>query len=377
MREKEHHIQDALELLTVAQLQEMAEGAGLSVSHDSDSKFRAFEQYAAARGLTETDFTTGEYRAYLRSLKTHLPTFFGRLVDHYGGQRLDFASVEVEYRNAGKKGDFEIRPAHGPAVSVSLKNYRNSADRPQYNSQTFNTFALGFVLPKAAGVGQYLDISTGRPFSSSARRKRDQVLYNCGFDQLVPLFERLDTLQAEVREIFVNTPEWEYYDEDRMDPIRKRYGRLGAEVTMELLDCLPDEAIKQRLLQMAGMDGVEEILIMDPHVMAESITEHSPLRRLFEDVRHERCNVDVQLRGQSIFLTLEVDGRPLVAVNHPHTINLNGAWISDEEYQGGKYHPKEKRVLDYGQRRPKKSKQISVFVLTYVDLRGAGIFSES
>jgi hypothetical protein len=376
VREKEHHIQDALELLTVARLQKMAEDAGLAVTHDSTDKFRAFEDYAKERGLVEADFSSGEYAPYRASLDSHLPTFFDRLALHYKGERFDFLHVEVEYRNAGKKGDFEIRPESSTPTSVSLKNYRKSADRPQYNSQTFNTFALGFVLPKAAGVGKYIDLSTNKTFSSSARKKRDVVLANCGFEHLVPLFKRLDALQAEVRSIFVDTPDWEFYDEDRMDPIRKQYGRQGAEVTMELLDHLPRAAIKSRLLQMAGMDGAEDVLIMDPRVMAESITALSPMRKLFADVREDHCEVDVDLRGQSIFLTLQVEGRPLVSVNHPHTINLNGAWILDDEYRGGKYHAKEKKILEYGQRRPKKSKQISVFVLTWVDLRGAGIFVE-
>jgi len=42
VKEKEHHIQDAMELLTVARLQKMAEDAGLAITQDSPKKFRDF-----------------------------------------------------------------------------------------------------------------------------------------------------------------------------------------------------------------------------------------------------------------------------------------------------------------------------------------------
>jgi len=376
MQQRQHYMQDALELLAVARLQSMAEEDERSISQDSAEKYADFKHYAQERSLSMSDFRTGKHRNYLASLDKHLPHFYSRVEQHFSGEKFDFVSVEVEYRNLGRKGDFEIRPERSQHVSVSLKNYLKSAMSPQFNTQTFNTFALGFFFERL-GVGKYVDPTTGDAFTSSNRAERDRILKRSGFSSAVKHFHDLDDLQASIRNTFVDTPEWEFYDEAKMDPIRKQVGLDGAEVTEALISNIPATWVKQRLLKMAGMDGNEELLIMDPRVMAESVTEFSKLKRLYSDVRADHCTVDASRRGQSIILQLVVDGEPLIVVRHPHTLNLNGAWILDDAFHGGRYHEKEGMVLQYGQRRPMKSKQISVFVLTYLDLGRAGIFDVS
>jgi succinate dehydrogenase flavin-adding protein (antitoxin of CptAB toxin-antitoxin module) len=376
MREKEHHIQDALELLAVARLQQMAEAAGVAITQSSRAKFKDFQDYATERGITEKDLSTGPYSAYRQSLDTHLPTFFERLVEHYDGERFDVVNVEVEHRNAGKKGDFEIRPEKSPPVSVSLKNYRGSAERPQFNAQTFNSFALSFLFPKAGSVGMFIDTSTGKVFAGRNRTERDAALRKNGYGHLVEIFHELDAYQDEIRETFVDSPEWEFLDEKKFDPIRKRIGTEGAKTMERFLTELPDEVIKARLLAMAGLDGSEAVLLMDPRVMAESVTEATKLRHLYTNVQADHCSVRVGRRGQSIHFELIVEGEVLVSVQVPHTINKNGAWIDDESFKGGKLHAKEGKVLKHRQRRPKKSKQISTSINTYMDLGAAGIFTE-
>jgi hypothetical protein len=259
---------------------------------------------------------------------------------------------------------------------VSLKNYRKSADRPQFNAQTFNTFALSFLFPKGPAVGSFIDTSVNTRFTARTRPSRDKAMENCGYQHLIPFLHELDGLQDEIRRTFVGTPEWEFLDEDKFDPIRKRIGVTGAAIMKCFIDELPMQIVKERLLKMAGLDGAEAVLIMDPRVMAESVTDLSPLRRLYADVQADACSLQVAHRGQSLFFALVVDGKTLVSVNVPHTINKNGAWVDDETYIGGKMHRSEKRVLEHLQRRPRKSTQISTSINTYMDLRSAGIFVE-
>jgi hypothetical protein len=84
--------------------------------------------------------------------------------------------------------------------------------------------------------------------------------------------------------------------------------------------------------------------------------------------------VGVARKTQGIQVRLADGGAPLIAVDFPFTINTNGAWYMEETPPDGIYHAKEKRILHFRDRRPKKSKELSTMVLTYVDLSKTGIF---
>ena len=50
----------------------------------------------------------------------------------------------------------------------------------------------------------------------------------------------------------------------------------------------------------------------------------------------------------------------ILHVDIPFTLQKNGAWyLPKEEYEGTQYHSGEKKELVYGERRPKKSKEIN------------------
>jgi hypothetical protein len=66
--------------------------------------------------------------------------------------------------------------------------------------------------------------------------------------------------------------------------------------------------------------------------------------------------------------------RTLLQVDVPFTINKNGAWISGDYYTGTRWHAKEGRQLAWGQRRPKKSRELATSINTYVNFGATGIF---
>ena len=372
MEDKAHHIQDACEIYAVAVLQSLAEAAGLAVTRDSGVKMDAFRDYSRKRNLGDSDFSAGTYKAYKESVDRHMPVFFRELCDFLGNSPVDFIDVEAEYRNRGLKGDFLILSPDRGEISVSLKNYRGGATRPQCSSGTFNSFAMNFLFESSA-VGRWLDPSDGDSFSARDTEKRDSAVRFLGYDALVPLLHELDALNQSIKARFVYSDDFEFLDESLFDAARKSIGDQGFDVMLRYLDHLPADIIKRRLLDMTGLDGSEEMLLIDPERMTNSITRPR-FRRLRFGVQDDRCHVVHAMRGKGIGFDFVLEGETLVQVDVPFTINKNGAWISGTPYDGVRFHAKEGIDLAYGQRRPKKSKELATSINTYVNFGAAGIF---
>ena len=124
---------------------------------------------------------------------------------------------------------------------------------------------------------------------------------------------------------------------------------------------------------MIGMDGEEEMLLMDPNQFTDSIT--NPIfRALRVALQDPATQLVVGRRGQGVGFNFVIGDLPLLQVDVPFTINKNGAWISGDYYVGTKWHAKEQRNLAYGQRRPKKSRELATSINTYVNFGATGIF---
>ena len=92
----------------------------------------------------------------------------------------------------------------------------------------------------------------------------------------------------------------------------------------------------------------------------------------------ERCNsinsvVEYKVNGKGVLFTI-TDGEDIVSIEVPFTLQKNGAWyLCGDAYEGTVYHKKEQVDLAYGQRRPKKSKEINTSTNTYLNLKKAGV----
>lgn len=372
MRDEEHFVQDALEVYAVAYLQKLAEERCLAITHDSSIKYAEFEAYARARGLGITYFETGRWRDYKATYDRHLPAFFDRLTTKFPGASFDFTNVEAANRNAQLKGDFVIDTSRKDRFSVSMKNYRGDARRPQVNSGTYNSFILNFLFNSPA-VGTFTDPVTGMRFRSTPISIRDTALRSNGYDDIIPLMHDMDKLNEDIRRRFIETSEFEFLDERVFNIARKECGDAGAAIALEVLRLIGVPRVHTRLLKMIGMDGSEELLLMDPQRFADSIT-NAPFRALRESLHGPTTTLTFRRRGQGIGFDFMSGDSVLLQVDVPFTINKNGAWISGDNYPGTRLHSKEGLALAYGQRRPKKSKELATSINTYVNFGAAGIF---
>ncbi len=188
----------------------------------------------------------------------------------------------------------------------------------------------------------------------------------------MPLMVKLDELNAAIKDRFVYDPDFEFLDEDEFDKARKEVGASGQAIILEILHRLDPATVKDRLLEMTGLDGREEVLLLDPYRRSDTITNEGFCQLRF-GVSDPASTVEFGAHGQSIRFEFILGSRSLLTVDVPFTINKNGAWISDE-YEGTRFHEKEGLELATGQRRPMKSKQLATSTNTYVDFDAAGIF---
>ena len=97
MKQIEHFIQDACELLAVAEMQLHAEELGLSKRRLSPERMREYEEYVRNHKITAMDFA--EYPQYRDNIKKHVHRFVERLAAHRPFRDIVFNCTERESRN--------------------------------------------------------------------------------------------------------------------------------------------------------------------------------------------------------------------------------------------------------------------------------------
>jgi len=173
----------------------------------------------------------------------------------------------------------------------------------------------------------------------------------------------------------IDSPEFEFIDEHAVDLLRKQVGLAGAMLAHEALSTLGHNRVRDRIVEMIGLDGLEHALMFDQTLYTDSLTVPE-FQRLIRGVQNDNTRVLFEVKGQSIEFRLLLDKEQLIQLYVPFTINKNGAWISGKPYEGERFHKKEGVSLRFGQRRPKKSREIATSTNTWVDFKGAGVFIE-
>lgn len=376
MKAQDHHAQDALERKAAAILASITERRGL-LHHTAPRPAALYSDYLAhlaARRLTEQIVAT-QYRIYGDNLDTYLPLFLNELTASHPTSTFSFIHMATQGRLALSKADILIVIHHDNGettrIPLSLKNYRTNITRIQVGSGTYQSWLLAFYLDRAS-VGSWHHPSNGSRMSSQNKQFgtwRDAALTLGGNDKAVPLFRQLDTLNTSMRRKFLDDEQHRHYQPDTVDAERKNTGTAGAAIAKQLLDLADPTRVRTRLLEAIGFDGTDEILIMGPDGWAHTLTD-TAFRRFVHAIR----NADLTYRTAGQTLTLQLTGTSNLTIAVPFTINTNGAWYRDgEPYEGARWHAKEARNLTWGERRPKKSREIATSINTYLDLNGTGV----
>jgi len=364
----EHYVQDAAEIYLAVLLQQEAEHQGVALKHTSKELLKKFEK-ACVEGKIETKFFKSKY---YKNIEATYQSIVQDIIKKYPDRKFHFKYVDVVYRNLGKKGDLVIVLDDGEKVSVSLKNYQNGYSSIQVCSGTFNSTLINFLFDDTnCSPGMYI-APNGVIFKGSNREYRDGLVKR-DYPQLLPFFTQLDTINDDTRDFYINSPEAEYY-ENIADQWKKDCSSVGTKVApliVEALSYLPNEMILKRLQKATGLVSEEHLLCLGKGEYLFSVTnlEYQKLCARVKAATH----VEVESRGQSVFYHIcDADGT-IISINQPCTLQKNGTWFAtnEDKFEGlrEKNDKGTKFMLKWGQRRPRKSKELATSTNMYLRLK--------
>lgn len=364
----EHYIQDAAEIRLTARLQEEAERRGVASKNISSEINEQFLK-ACVDGKIENKFFKSKYS---KNIEATYQFIVQDLIEKYPNCKFYFQCVDAEYRNLGKKGDILIHVDNGVKISVSVKNYQNGYSSIQVCSGTFNSTLNNFLFDNTdCSPGMYIS-PYGKKFKGSDRECRDELVRR-QYPELLPYFSKLDKINDSIRDYYINSPEAEYY-ENVADQWKKDCSSVGTEVAplvVEALSFLPNELILDRMQKATGLVSDEHLLCLGKGEYLFSVTN--------EDY-HKLCNrvkaathVKIESRGQSVFYHICDDDGVIITINQPCTLQKNGAWFAtnEEKFEGirEKNDKGKTFMLKWGQRRPRKSKELATSTNMYLKLK--------
>ena len=368
---KTHMIQDAAEAYIVYRLQDLAVKNGTALTNSAEDKKKLFNIYCYDRGI-ESDFNKSIYKENIDAI---VEGFYSDLVNEYPGKKFDFVDVEKEFRDKKWKGDFIIQFENESYVSFSLKNYKKGFDRIQLCSGTWHSFLNNFLF-KSAGVGTFIDPYTQEVFQGCDYDRRDSLVDRLGYSNLKNVYNFFDNVNTTIKEYYTygdTANQWSNVSLKWKQDCAN-YGLEAATKIIDALNGIDNDKVKQRILQMAGLTYDEEILLVGKGKYLSSLF-NKRYRDILKRVNSDDCVVEYNTNGKGVLFTLRDSNGIIVSIEVPFTLQKNGAWdLPKQRYSGTEYHPKEKINMIYGQRRPKKSKEIATSINTYLNLKKAGVY---
>ena len=366
----DHHEQDANELYIAYKCQEELENKNKHITKDSAKKK---DDYLKHCDISKIETSS----CYTDITDMHATMFIDSLIMNYPKTRFDIVCKETELRNQSKKGDFLIKFSDDKQdKSVSLKCYKNSINRVQVCSGTWNSFLSRFFLCKETdgGPGKYID-KNNKSFSCGKYQKRDEFIlenYKKG-EKIVENFHKLDKVFNKKKDLYTKSSKYEKITEEGENKFKKdceKYGRQAALICKENLKAVKSDKIKKSILDMLGFhNNGEEMLFLDKKQMFISLFDKD-FKRFIELLNDNNTTIDVDTKKQSLSFDFINNKKTVLEVNIPFTFNKNGTWFLDKKYKNTDnkfYHEKEGIYLSYGDRRPKKSSEFATSTNTWIN----------
>ena len=395
-----HNVQDAAEIYFAYKLQLELETHNKHVSTYASTLKQEFDDYLSKLQITFSQFL--KHHFYAKNVDKHVKLIAKIIIDIYPDQYVDIRCVESDFRNLGKKGDFVIIRSSErivdttydwtqyPHISVSLKNQKQHI-RYQCCSGTFVSFLLNMIYDRH-GPGQLIipgsqtdtkpngeTFTSRKDFSSEESRTKISMP-----DQVYEAITQLKAINQTYRTKFIEGDFgklW-YNCKDAWKQDCTNAGESAANIILPILNSLDKKSLKKRVLKMCGFNSeAEELLILSKDGFIFSI--HNPkFKDVITKVNRDDYEIRVIKHCKSIRFNfaqvgLNICEQPLFLkgiCTVPLTLQKNGAWwLPTTKHEGTKYHEKEKCELAYGERRPKKSRELNTSTNCFVNMRNIGI----
>jgi hypothetical protein len=410
--EREHFFQDLGESYYVLLCQIFVTSIGLNIT-SVDERQTEFDNYCL-KGVNIFPPDVDPKEKFLESCYAMNATkfhkvFIDELINNYQGCIFDFNDVESDYRNRSLKGDFVItikkandhalmnyrqhtenpsailndvinssggiegwynyNPSQMPddpftkLISVSLKNYGCDPGSIQLCSGTWHSLINNFVLEEAPGPGNYIDAISGNKFAGQRKIAIRNANYeHLGLSEIIGYLSEIDSILNEIKEKYVVSETTLYWNEE----VKKMWqedcnlmGHKGIDIVIKALKMLPGEQIKKKFLKKTDLCNTEELLVIGSDKMFCSLFNQK-YKDLIKRANNDDSKIEFIHHGKNIRMILKDDDGEILHINIPFTLQKNGAWyLPREPYEGTKFHVKENKELKYGERRPKKSREIN------------------
>ena len=353
----DHYIQDTGEIYWCLIVQRELIKRDLNIS-SIESIEKEFNDYCRERNLC-TKFANSDYK---KNLDLCCSKFIDELVKKYSC-RMDIMNVEAEYRNKGLKGDFIIKLENDEIISISLKNYRCGYDSIQLSSGTWHSFINSCVLDEACGPGMYLDRETGKRFKGQKKclKQRNKNYILMGHEDILEDMNEIDNILQIVKDKYVNSDDALYWDNIKQNWTNdcEEYGLRGIDIVIRALDKLNKNNIKSKLMKKADLYHNEELLLIGKNGEMMCSLFNEKYKTLLQRVNNENCELSYHKHNKNIRIIFSDFNGEILHIDIPFTLQKNGAWyLPENKYEGEQFHKKENKMLKYGERRPKKSKEI-------------------
>ena len=278
-------------------------------------------------------------------------------------------------RDRGLKGDY-ILQFEDREVSQGLKNQKEH-NKAQMCSGTWNSGLNNFVF-ESAGSGMFYVPNKKLKWKGSKVSERDFFLKEEGYGELLPIYHRMDEINAKMKQFYVYGEEARFYYniEQQLDDDRKNYGKEISSLMVEALDIIGKDKVTARVKKMTGLDAAEELLILSPKGYLLSLTNPNYMNML-KRVNSEDAKLSYNVNGQSIKFTFSDNQGDIISWNIPFTFNINGCWWGNqkkvESWEGQRKYPGKGKdagtPLYYQERRPEKSKEFATSINTHIDFK--------
>ena len=367
---KDHFIQDAAEAYIVYLLQAHAVENKVAITDDVAEKHNTFIQYCEDRDILD-EFNKSIYK---ENIDVVIDKFILDLLAKYPNRKFDFVDVEREFRDKKLKGDFIIQFEDGSLISFSLKNYKKGFNRIQLCSGTWHSFLNNFLF-ESAGVGTFFNPFTQEVFQGCNREYRDSLIEKLGYDALKEVYTFFDSINDTIKKFYTYGEQARYWKNvsAQWKGDCAAYGLKAAEKIISALDSIPKDMVKNRIIKMAGLNYDEEILLVGNGKYLCSLFNQK-YAQILKRVNSTESVVEYTTNGKGLLFTLCDSVGVIVNIEVPFTLQKNGAWhLPKTKYIGTQYHNKEGVALIHGERRPKKSKEISTSINTFLNLKKSGV----
>lgn len=366
-----HFHQDAAECFFVAKCQEYLCSLGVNIS-DVELKKSEFETYIKEHNPHPEGVDAMQQfldSCYAVNVDKHVENFVKSLIlKHPSECKFDLTDVESHYRNLSLKGDFVVTILYSDGetkeISFSLKNYACGNSSIQLCSGTWHSLLNNMCLEEAEGPGNYIDVRTKKKFRAQSKslKKRNYNYVQRGYEKILPHLNVIDGFLEEVKYRYVRSEDTKMWTEEVAGMWKSDceiYGNKAIDNFIAAMELIPNKDIKDWFLKKTDMKNAEELLVIGKDDMICSYFNEK-YKSLIVRANNPESTITFEKVMKTLRMKLVDSEGEIVKVDIPCTLQKNGAWhLPKTTYEGTQYHAKEKKDLHYGERRPKKSREIS------------------